>query len=150
MHTPPLPQTLPQARHPPQNISEIRDTMAGVVETAPGLALAGLPAIFSLLEEKQYTPSQTRLERIVTFPLGERPAVLVCLESPEPHIRMLLVTQFVTPSFTRPTSEDRKVLKFARDIQLVQLPASDVIPPEWMELSEVEVPREEETKAALS
>ena len=124
--------------------------MAGVVETAPGLALAGLPAIFSLLEEKQYTPSQTRLERIVTFPLGERPAVLVCLESPEPHIRMLLVTQFVTPSFTRPTSEDRKVITFARYIQLSQLPASVMVLPEWLEQSEVEVSQEEDIEVELS
>ena len=119
--------------------------MAGVAETAPEPVLAVFMAIFSLLEDRQYNTPHNRLDRIVTLPLGER-----CLDYPEPHIRVLWGTQFVTPPFTRPTSEDRKVLKFARDIQLVQLPASDVIPPEWMELSEVEVPREEETKAALS
>ena len=104
--------------------------MAGVAATAPDPALAGFPAIFTLLEAGQNPTSNTRLDMIVTLLLGERPPLLVCLDSPEPHIRVLWGTQFFTPSFARPTPEDGKVLAFARDIWLGQLPGTVVMLPE--------------------
>ena len=39
---------------------------------------------------------------------------MVCLEVPEPHIRVLWGTQFMTPSSAQPTPEDGKVLAFAK------------------------------------
>ena len=63
---------------------------------------------------------------------------------------MLWRTQFVTPSFAQPTPEDGKVLAFARDIQLGQLPATVVIRPEWLTPSEIEVLRTEEMEALLA
>ena len=57
--------------------------MAGVLATSLDLALAGFLSIFTLLEARQDTTPQIRLERIVTLLLGERPPVLVCLDYPE-------------------------------------------------------------------
>ena len=48
----------------------------------------------------------------------------------------------------RPTPEDEKVLTFARDIRLGQLPATVVILREWLNQSKVEVLRETEMEAA--
>ena len=103
--------------------------MARVVAAASNLALARFLAIFSLLEEHQDTTLKLRLESILTFLVGERLPVLVCLDSQEPHIRVLWGTQFVTPSFVRPTPEGGKVLASARDIWLSQLPSSLVMLP---------------------
>ena len=72
---------------------------------------------------------------------------MVCLKSPELHIRVIWGNKFVTPSFVRPTPEDEKVLTFVRDIWLNKLPATVVILQEWLTQSEVEVLREAETEA---
>ena len=74
--------------------------------------------------------------------LGERPPLSVCLEASEPHIRMLLGTQLVTPSFYQPTPEDGKFFTFARDTRLGLLPATVLAKPEWTTLGEVNVPQE--------
>ena len=47
------------------------------------------------------------------FLLEEIPSVLVCLETPEPHIRVLWSIQYVTPSLARLTQKDGRVLAFA-------------------------------------
>ena len=103
--------------------------MARVAAAASDLALARFPAIFSFLEEHQDITLKLRLESILTFIVGERPLVMVCLESQDPYTRLLWGTKFVTPSFARPNPEDRKVLAFTRDIWLGQIPSSLVMLP---------------------
>ena len=61
------------------------------------------------------------------MPLGERPPLMMCIEAPEPHIRVLWGTQFVIPYFAQPTPEYGKVLDFARDIRLGILPDTVVV-----------------------
>ena len=73
--------------------------MAGVAANVPGPSIPGFPGIFSLLEEGAHPTPRSRLERLVTLPLGERPPLEVCLKAPEPHIRVLWGAQFVTPYF---------------------------------------------------
>ena len=73
-----------------------------MAEKSLNLYLDGFPAIFPILEDRQDTTPQSRLERIVTLPVGERPTVLVSIDSPEPHIRVLWGNQFITPYFARP------------------------------------------------
>ena len=55
--------------------------MDGVAAKAPDPALAGFLAIFKILEAGLKTASKSRLKRIVTLTLGERPLVVVCLDS---------------------------------------------------------------------
>ena len=71
---------------------------------------------------------------------------MFCLEVPEPHIRMLWGTQFVTPFFSQPTSKDRKFCAFARGL----LPATVVVHPEWLAPEEVAVPREMDMEALIA
>ena len=73
------------------------------------------------------------------MPLGERPPLVVYLEAPEPHIRMLWGTQFVTLSFAQPTPEDGKGLAFAQYIHLRLLPATVVVQSKWLDPEEVTV-----------
>ena len=72
---------------------------------------------------------------------------MVCIEVPEPNIRVLWGAQFVTLSFAQPTPEDRNVLSFARDIPLGLLPATVVVQPEWLTLTDVAVPQVTEMEA---
>ena len=65
------------------------DTMAGVAATAPDPSIPSFPVIFTLLEDGVNTTSRLWLKRLATLSLGERPPLVVCLEAPEPHIRML-------------------------------------------------------------
>ena len=66
---------------------------------------------------------------------------MVCLEAPEPHILMLWGTQCVTWLFAQPTSEDGKILAFARGIRISLLPETVVVKPEWFTPGEVNVPQ---------
>ena len=92
--------------------------MSGVVATAPDLIISRFPGVFTVLRAEANTTPQSRLKLLASLPLGERSPLVVCLNSPEPHIQVLWGTRFVTPSFAQPTPEDGKVLVFARDIQL--------------------------------
>ena len=131
-------------------VHRICETMAGVSATAPNPRVPRFPGILALLEERAHTTPRLRLEILATLPLGERPLLVLCLEAPEPHIRVLWGTQFVTPSFVHPTLYDRKVLAFARDIHLGLLPATVVLKLEWLTLGEVTVPRAADMEALLS
>ena len=64
---------------------------------------------------------------------------MVCLEAPDPHTRVIWSGQFVTPSLAKPTSEDGKILSFARDIRLGLLQATVVVHPECLTPVEVAV-----------
>ena len=99
-------------------VHRICETMTGVAATAPNSSLPGYPVILFLLEDGTHTTPCLRLERLGSLPLGERPLLVVCLEAPEPHIRVIWGAQFVTPSFSQPTPEDGEVLAFAREICL--------------------------------
>ena len=66
---------------------------------------------------------------------------MVCLDSSEPHIRVLWGAHFMTPSFTQPTLQDRKVIAFARDIRLGLFPAIVVVKLEWITPGKVNPPQ---------
>ena len=116
----------------------------------PNQSIIGFPGAFTLFKAGANVTLQERLKRLTTFPLGERPPILVCLEAPELHIRVLWGTQLVTPSFTKPTPEDSKVLAFTQDIRLGQLPARVVVLLEWLTSSKVSVQRTSDTEAELA
>ena len=63
------------------------NTMDGVAETAPNPSVPGFPGIFTLIEDGLNMTARLSLERLATFPLGEWPPLMVCLEALEPHIR---------------------------------------------------------------
>ena len=69
---------------------------------------------------------------------------MVCLEYPEPHIRMLWGTQFVNLSFVQPTGRS---LPSREEIHLGVLPETVVVQPEWLAPEEVAVPRATEMEA---
>ena len=94
-----LPSTSPQGLHLPQGLKVQQETLAVIAATAPGPALVSFMSIFNLLKVRYSTSPQSCLERIVTLTLKERPPLLILLESTEPHIRLLWVTQYVTPYF---------------------------------------------------
>ena len=87
--------------------------MARVVATAPNLSILGFPEVSTLLEAGAHTTPKAQLKRLATLQLEERPPLVVYLKDPEPHIRVLCGTQFVTLSFAQPIPEDRNVLAFA-------------------------------------
>ena len=72
------------------------------------------------------------------------------LEAPDPHIRVLWGTKFVTPYLAQPTPEGGKVLAFARDIRLGFLPAKLVVKPEWITPGDVNLPRAADMLALMS
>ena len=112
-------------------VYHICNTMAGVTETTPDPSVPGFPEIFaSRRRGGAHITLRSRLNIFATLPLGERPPLVVYLDNPEPHIRVLWSAQFGTPSFAQPKPEDGKVLAFARDIRLGLLPATVVVNPE--------------------
>ena len=81
--------TQAQVRHPPPNPTVTSNTLTGVVATSPNLSISGFPWVFTLLEDGENTTSQARLERLETLTLGDRPPLVVCLEAPDPHTRVI-------------------------------------------------------------
>ena len=67
----------------------------------------------------------TRLERLTTFPLMERPLIFICLEKPEPHTRVLWGMHCVIPSFTR------AILEKWRSSHLLETPALVIYTRPW-------------------
>ena len=116
------------------------ETMVGVVATTLDPIVPGFLGIFTLLEDGAHTTPHSWLKRLATLPLGERPLLVVCLEAPEQHIRVLWGAHFVNLSFNQPTPEDRRVLAFARDISLRLLLATVVVKPEWLTPEDGNVP----------
>ena len=84
--------------------------------------LSDFPALFSLLENKQGSSPRLWLERLATLPLTKRTILLICLVTPEPHIRVLWEVQYLIPDFTCTTPEDGEVLAFARYVHLGIIP----------------------------
>ena len=74
---------------------------------------------------------------------------MVCFDASEPHIRILWVTQFVTPTFEKPTPEDGKLLSLTRDIQLGLLTAMVVVQPECLTSEYLAVPQAAEMEALV-
>ena len=116
------------------------DTMAGVAARSPDPSVPGFLSIFTLLEDGVNTTLQLWLERLANLLLGERPPLVECIEAPDPQICVLWGAQFVTPSLAKPTSEDGKILSFARDIRLGLLQATVMVHPECLTPVEVAVP----------
>ena len=77
---------------------------------------------------------------------------MVCLESSEPHIRVIWGTQFVTPSFAQPTPKDgnRNILASEREIRLGLLPAMVVVQSEWLTPADVAVLQAADMEALLA
>ena len=98
------------------------EIMDGVATTAPNPSVPGFPGISALLEYRLHTTPQSQLERLATLPLGERPPLVVFLESPESHIHVLWGNQLINLYFAQQTLEDGKVISFAGDIRLGLLP----------------------------
>ena len=84
------------------------------------------------------------------MPLTERPLLLICLLTPEPHIRVLWGVHYVIPYFTRATSEDAEVLAFSQDFRLGILPTSVEVKVEWLTAQDVATPTIAELDAALA
>ena len=124
--------------------------MARVLAKAPDPSIPHFPGIFTLLEDRGNTTPRLRLKRLETFPLGERPPLVVCLEAPDPDICVLWGAQFVTLSSAQPNPKDGKVLDLARDFRLSFLPATVVVQPEWITLGEVTVPQAVEMEILMS
>ena len=106
--------------------------MDGVAATENDPKVPGFPAILSLLEDEANKNPRLHLERLATLTLEERPLIVVCLKALEPHIRVILGAQFVTPYFAQPIPEDSKVFAFASDTCLGLLPEIVVVKPEWI------------------
>ena len=110
--------------------------MTRVTSTTTGPELASFLEISTLLEAWQGTSPHTRLERLAMLPLEERPQVLVCFDTPEPHTRVLWGTQYINPYFAQTTPEGGKVLAFEQEVRTGHLPATSDMDPYWIELEE--------------
>ena len=106
--------------------------------------------LFSLLEDRQGTLPRSRLERLATLPLTERPLLLVCLSTPDSHIRVLWGMHYMIPSFTCATPEDGAVLVFPRNDRLRILPTTVEVQEDWLSVQDVVTPTATELDAALA
>ena len=101
--------------------------------------MVSVSPIFAVLTDKLDTP-RDRLYKLASLPLAERSPAVVYLEEVEPHIWVLWVFQFVTPSYVSATPKDRKVLAFSGDLQCGQLPTTVNILPEWLKQKDIIAP----------
>ena len=103
-----------------------------------------------MLEHRSGTYPHSRLKRLATLTLAERPHLVVCIEIPDPHIRVLWGVECVIPSFTRPTPEDGKTLAFAMGILQGQLPTTIEVNPEWFQVDNEDIPTLEDLTQAIA
>ena len=60
--------------------------------------------------------------------LAEFPPLVICVETPMSHVRVLWGSNYVTPSFVRTIIEDKKVPAFAWDMKLRELTRAETTP----------------------
>ena len=77
-----------------------------------------------LLEARDGTTSQSRIEHLANLSLTELPPLVSCKGAPTPHIQILEGAQLVVPYFATPNPEYGKILAFTRNIQGDQMLAS--------------------------
>ena len=73
---------------------------------------SSFPELLYLLEDRKGEYPRSLLDRLATLPLTERPLLLICLSTLEPHIQILWGMHYIIPYFTRATPEYGAVLAF--------------------------------------
>ena len=66
-------------------------------ESTQNSALPAFLTLYTLLDNSQGVPEQAHIESLVTLPLGERPTLIIYVERPTSHIRVLWGQQLPPP-----------------------------------------------------
>ena len=74
-----------------------------------------------MLEPKTGTTPSYRIKWLSTLLLVESPYLVVCVEMPNLHIRVLWGVEYVMTSFMHPTPKDGKVPTFSMEVKQGQL-----------------------------
>ena len=110
----------PQAATPENNTNHLKISHQGTLISVAAAStretpLASFPDIFTLIDIKTVTSPCFRINRLATLSLAYRPPLVVCVETPDPHTRVLWGVEYMMPQFlSSPTPKDGKVIAFTR------------------------------------
>mmetsp|Transcript_55556 Transcript_55556/g.166523 ORF Transcript_55556/g.166523 Transcript_55556/m.166523 type:complete len:146 (-) Transcript_55556:2198-2635(-) len=81
--------------------------------------------------------------------MAERPMLVVCLEQPKPHLRVLWGLEHVEPSILDPMDVEGAIFQFTKDVHQKRLPPSCQVKCAWLEFGEFDVPTAAAIDAAV-
>ena len=103
--------------------------------------MAAYPAIFNL-QESDITTTIERIDILASLPQQERPALLIIVEEPTCHKRVLWGIEKLPYSYANKTALDGRIVAFLRDIVAGNTPPTIAVNEEWWEKEELPVPTE--------
>ena len=151
--TPPLP---PEISTPGTNTKRLKvahqDMLYGVEVAYPrDTTLAASSDIFTFLDPRTGTSLRSSLKGLATLPLADSQLLVVCVETPELHIKSSGGVEYIIFSFLcSPTPKDGKVLAFTRDVWQEKLPTTNKVNPEWFQVSPKDTPPLKELTQVLA
>ena len=93
-------------------------------------SLAAYPSIFDL-QESDITATTERIEILASLLQHERPALLIIVEDPTRHIRVLWGIEKLPYSYAKKIALDGHILAFSRDIVAGNTPPTIAVNKEW-------------------
>ena len=82
------------------------------------------------------------MDILASLPQPKRPTLLIIVEQPTRHIRVLWGTEKIPYSYANKTALDGRVVAFSRDIVAGNTPPTIAIDEEWWDKDELPVPTE--------
>ena len=92
--------------------------------------LAAYPAIFEL-QESDITTTTDPMDILASLPQPERPTLLIIVEGPTRHIRVLWGIEKLPYSYADKTALDGRIVAFSRDIVAGNTPPTIAVNKEW-------------------
>ena len=112
-------------------------------------SLAAYPAIFDL-QESNTTKTAERIDIPASLLQHKRPSLLVIVEEPTRHIRVLWGIEKLPYSYANKTTLDGRIVDFSRDIVAGNTPPTISVNEEWWEKEDLPVPTETVANAEVA
>ena len=136
--TQPLTRESIQNNTPPPQVATLAEVCSQQQRTD---SLAAYPAIFDL-QESDITSTTERMDVLASLPQPEKPALLIIVEKPMRHIRVLWGVENPPYSYSNKTDLDGRVVALSRDVVAGNTPPTISVDEEWWDKDEIPVPTE--------
>ena len=136
--TQPITRDSIQKNIPPPQVATLAEVCSQQQRTE---SLAAYPEILDL-QEIDITATTERMDILASSPQQERPALLILVEQPTRHIRVLWGVEKLPYSYANKTDLDGRVVAFSRDVVAGSTPPTIAVDEEWWDKDELPVPLE--------
>ena len=136
----------PSDPRPPSQVSTFAHVCSKKQRTD---SLAAFPAIFNL-QDNNVTATSERVKILASLPEHERPSLLIIVEEPKHHIRVLWGIEKLPFSYANRTALDGRIVAFFCDTLEGNTPPIIAIDKEWCDQEDCPIPTEQQADSDVS